>query len=108
MTTGTVGRTDSHDRAVVGCNRVDDRPGAEVTGLTVTTGGEVLAIGTVGGHQRTVDIVTAGAIVMGIICCANQGVVVTSGAALGCNLNQIAVVRVIRCMGGIPGSGMTG
>ena len=106
MTTRTLGRTDSHDRAVVGGNRVDDRPGAEVTGLTVTTGGEVLTNRRA--DQGAVGVVTAGAIVVRIIGCADQGVIVTSGAALDCNLNQIAVVRVIRCMGGIPGSGMTG
>ena len=107
MTTGALARTDGHDRAVVGCDRVDHCPGAEVTGPTVTTGGEVLAIGCVGGHQRTVDVVTAGAIVMRVIGSADQSVIVTRSAALGCNLNQSAVVRDIRCMGGIPGIGMT-
>ncbi len=105
VTTGTVAGSDRYNPAVIRCDRMKDRPGGGMTGGTVTTGGEVLTDRRA--DQSPVDIVTAGAAVMGSGCGTRQGVVVTTGTARRC-LNQGAVVRVIGCMGSFPATAMTG
>ena len=52
-------------------------------------------------------VVTAGAIVMGISCCADQGVVVTTGTAAGSDSDNPTVVGGNR-VENRPGAGMTG
>ena len=106
VTTGTARCTNSDDTAVIRSNRVDDCPGAGVTGRTVTTGGEVLSGSTA--DPATVGIVTAATCIVSIIRSADQGVVVAVSTAQGIHLDQGTVVRCACSVGHIPGAGMTG
>jgi hypothetical protein len=52
--------------------------------------------------EAAVRIVTAGTTVMGIGGCADQGIVMTEGAACRSNLHQRAVVRYVESVGDFP------
>jgi len=82
-----------------------DFPTAGVTGRTGPTDGEGLA--NRAADQDTVDGVTALAIIMGLGCGADQGVIMTAGTVGCCNLNQGAVIRGVGGMGRFPTAAMT-
>ena len=73
-----------------------------MAGGAVAAAGEILWIRAVGRNQAAVRIVTAGTTVMGIGGRADQGIVMTEGAACRSTLHQGAVVRYVESMGDFP------
>ena len=76
---------------VIRCGGVQGVPGIAVTTCTVTTRGEVLGVGTIGGHQTTVGVVTGcTSIVVSRITgvCERRRITVTAYTTGRSNLNQ--------------------
>ena len=105
MTRVTGGACDGNNPAVIWCGDVGVLPGVVMTSRTVTGAQQGLTNRQTA--EAAVGIVTAGTGVMGVGCAAVEGVVVTAVTA-GCgNLNQITVVRNVRCVGGVKVVAMT-
>lgn len=91
---------------MVRCTRVHGLPGSGVARGTIAADSKVLTDRQA--LEAAVGAMTAGTGVVGIGCGTDQSVVVAAGASCRCDLNQGAVVRGNRCVGGIPGIRMAG
>ena len=105
MARTTGGACDGDHSAVIWCGDVGVLPGVVVTSRTVASTQQGLTDGQTA--EAAVCIMTAGTSVMGLGCSAVEGVVVTAVTA-GCgNLNQVAVVRNVGCVGCVKVVAMT-
>ena len=111
MTGSTVVGSGRRYQAAVIWRRCMDRiPCRTMTGCTVTTRGKTLAVGAVCGYQRTVCLMTAGAIIMNLrITCIGQRwwITVAVSTIRCCYLNQTRMIRLNSCMCCLPTKRMT-